>query len=74
MVDKSNKKQEYIVHMNEPTKITMTSYGTTVSWEVPESDLDINNMMEGVDSCLLALTFDKSTILTGMKNYLRENA
>lgn len=60
--------------MNEPTKITMTSYDTTVSWEVPDSDIDINRMMEGVVSCLLALTFSKQTILSGMKEYLEENA
>jgi len=60
--------------MLEPTKITMTSYDTTVSWEVPDSDIDINRMMEGVVSCLLALTFNKQTILSGMKKYLEENA
>lgn len=52
----------------------MTSYDTTVSWEVPDSDIDINRMMEGVASCLLALTFNKQTILSGMKKYLEENA
>jgi hypothetical protein len=60
--------------MLEPTKITMTSYDTTVSWEIPDSDIDINRMMEGVVSCLLALTFNKQTILSGMKKYLEENA
>ena len=60
--------------MLEPTKITMTSYDTTVSWEIPDSDIDINRMMEGVASCLLALTFNKQTILSGMKKYLEENA
>ena len=60
--------------MNEPTTITMTSYDTTVSWEVPDSDIDINRMMEGVVGCLLALTFSKQTILSGMKEYLEENA
>ena len=60
--------------MLEPTKITMTSYDTTVSWEVPDSDIDINRMMQGVVSCLLALTFNKQTILSGMKKYLEENA
>lgn len=60
--------------MNEPTKITMSSYDTTVSWEVSGSDIDINRMIEGVASCLLALTFNKDTIMVGMKNYLKENA
>ena len=58
--------------MLEPTKITMTSYDTTVSWEVPDSDIDIHKMIEGVVSCLLGLTFPKELILSGMKKYLED--
>lgn len=69
----------YILNMNnnniaEPTKITITSYDTTVSWEVPYSDIDINKVLDGVVSCLLGITFTKETILNGMKTYLEENA
>jgi hypothetical protein len=50
----------------------MSSYDTTVSWEVPDSDIDIHKMIEGVVSCLLGLTFPKELILSGMKKYLED--
>lgn len=57
-----------------PTKITITSDDTTVSWEVPYSDIDINKALEGVVICLLGITFTRETILNGMKTYLEEYA
>lgn len=58
----------------KPTKITITSDDITVSWEIPYSDIDINQALDGVVSCLLGITFTKETILNGMKTYLEENA
>ena len=60
--------------MEEPTKITMSSYDTTVSWEVNYSDVSIQKILEGVVSYLLGLTFSKEVILDGMKDYIEENA
>ena len=54
------------------SKITMSSYNTTMSWEINHDDVTINDMIEGVVSCLLGLTFHKDTIIKGMKNYIKE--
>ena len=60
--------------MNEEyTKISITTYGETISWEVNHSDIDINEAINGFVSCLLGATFHKDTIKAGMHNYI-ENA
>ena len=36
----------------EPTKISITTYGETISWEVDHSDIDIYEAINGFVSCL----------------------
>lgn len=58
----------------EPTKISITTYGETISWEVDHSDIDIYEAINGFVSCLLGATFHKDTILAGMKKFIEEDA
>ena len=58
----------------EPTKITMTSYDTTMSWEVPYSDVTIEDMLQGILACMVGLTWSQEQIIIGMKNFVEEHA
>lgn len=60
--------------MSEPTKIIMSSYDTTVSWEVPYSDVSLDKMIDGIVGCLIGLTFQKESIINAFKEYAEENA
>lgn len=60
--------------MSEPTKIIMSSYDTTVSWEVPYSDVSLDKMIDGIVGCLIGLTFQKESIINAFKEYVEENA
>ena len=60
--------------MSEPTKIIMSSYDTTVSWEVPYSDVSLSKMIDGIVGCLIGLTFQKESIIEVFKEYVEENA
>lgn len=60
--------------MNEDfkTKITIFSYDTKISWEPLNSNGTAKEMIEGVVSCLLGLTYTKESIISAMKNYIEE--
>ena len=60
--------------MSEPTKIIISSYDTTVSWEVPYSDVSLDKMIDGIVGCLIGLTFQKESIINAFKEYAEENA
>ena len=51
----------------------MSSYDTTMTWEVPYSDTTIDQIMEGVVACLEGLSWNKTIIMNGMRDYLEEN-
>jgi hypothetical protein len=52
----------------------MSSYDTTVSWEVPYSDVSLSKMIDGIVGCLIGLTFQKESIIEVFKEYVEENA
>lgn len=59
--------------MNQPTIIKMSSYDTTMTWEIPYSDTTIDQIMEGIVACLGGLGWNRSVIMNGMRGYLEEN-
>ena len=48
-------------------KIQMTNYDTTVTWEVDHDDVGIDEVLQGVISCLRGLTWLEDTIFKGFK-------
>lgn len=56
----------------KPTKIQMSAYDTTVTFELPYSDTNIQEMLTGVATCLYGLGWLKSTIISGMREFIEE--
>ena len=54
------------------SKITMSSYDTTVSWEVDHDDVTTHEMLKGFVSCMIGLTFSKDSVIQAMKDYLED--
>lgn len=55
------------------SKISMTEYDTTVSWELHREDATTSDMIDGVVACLRGLTFTENQIIEAMKNYIKES-
>lgn len=58
----------------KPTKIQMSAYDTKVTYELPYSDTNIYEMINGVVTCLYGLGWLKNTIIEGMKEFIFENS
>lgn len=58
--------------MNEPFKISISAYDTTASWEVDHSDVTIDDVIPGIVSCLIGISFTQEQIISAMRNYLDE--
>ena len=51
------------------TKITIENYDTTVSWEVPYNDTNLDDMFTGFVGLLTTLTWHYDNIIEFMKEY-----
>ena len=57
----------------QPTIITVQSYDTKMTFEVPYSDVSIDKYIQGFVACLVGITFPEEVIYNGMKDFLKEN-
>ena len=55
----------------ENFKLTMEAFGRKVTYEIHE-DVTITEVLDGIVSCLRGLTFYESTIIDGIKDYIKE--
>ena len=60
--------------MNEKniTRITVENYDYKTSWEVPYSDLNLDEIFNGFISCLVGVTYHQDQVLRAMKEYVEE--
>lgn len=57
-------------------KIIVQTYDTTTTWEVPNSDVTVNEILQGFVGCLVGQTFYQEQIANAMvelgKEYLED--
>lgn len=55
------------------TKIAITAYDETISWETPQEDCSIDQVVEGFYMLLRGVTFSDETIIEGFKRFIKSN-
>lgn len=54
----------------QPTKLSVSNYGNTVTWETLHSDVSIEEMINAFYTLCIGITFVPSTVLQGMKDFV----
>ena len=65
---------ENILDDNPPTKLQLTTYDQTISWEVNHSDLTTDELIEAFYNVLVAHTFHPLSIIESMKQFIDDKA
>lgn len=54
------------------TRLTLENYDYKVSWEVPYSDSQVQDLCQAFYSLLIGVTYSPETVLEGMKSFAEE--
>ena len=52
------------------TKLSLTTYNETISWEVPEEDITATEIVNGFYRIMIGATFSHEVVLSAMKKFI----